>query len=60
MDATALLRARESFGLPNATPRPFAAASAAFVRWLNYEWFTDRGFNAGDREMVLFGQGLVA
>jgi hypothetical protein len=30
MDATALLRAFDSLELPNATPRAFAAASAAF------------------------------
>ena len=34
MEATALLRAFESFGLPRATPRAFAAARAAFVRVL--------------------------
>ena len=36
MDATALLRAFESFGFPNATPRSFAAANAAFVRCANH------------------------
>ena len=48
MDATALLRAFESFGFPNVTPRAFAAARAALVRGL----IIARSFSAKRREQM--------